>query len=156
MNDVWYMVCIDPKQISAKLMMWCILCTGSFFNLPLWPYYNVTRRNVFHLIHLRCDSFINVKIALDSQNRSIKHSIKLQRQIKSTFYHAIWFFILYQLLVPTSLNFHRFALEGKVKLIILCTISVTTHKALYWSNQCQISMSPCKNHISTLQAKNQR
>ena len=79
MNDVWYMVCIDPKQISAKLMMWCILCTGSFFNLPLWPYYNVTRRNVFHLIHLRCDSFINVKIALDSQNRSIKHSIKLQR-----------------------------------------------------------------------------
>ena len=79
MNDVWYMVCIDPKQISAKLMMWCILCTGSFFNLPLWPYYNVTRRNVFHLIHLRCDSFINVKIALDSQNLSLKHSIKFQR-----------------------------------------------------------------------------
>ena len=81
MNDVWYMVCIDPKQISAKLMMWCILCTGSFFNLPLWPYYNVTRRNVFHLIHLRCDSFINVKIALDYQNISIKHFIKFQRYI---------------------------------------------------------------------------
>ena len=83
MNDVWYMVCIDPKQISAKLMMWCILCTGSFFNLPLWPYYNVTRRNVFHLIHLRCDSFINVKIVLDDQKHSIKHSIKFQRHINN-------------------------------------------------------------------------